>query len=325
MLPGKNLTLPEPIIDFDPAETSSKPLDCLVIGAGPAGLTAAIYLARFHLSVLVIDAGRGRAASIPMSHNVSGFPEGISGPTLLARMQEQAQRYGAAVRKGEVSSLRMDDDVLIANGTNFVVPARTVLLATGVVNRRPTIPDDLHDEALAQGLLRYCPICDGYEMTDRRIGVIGTGARGLREAEFLRSYSDDVTLIAPDEVHDPDVAKMVPLGDSGIKMVNGPCLRFLLMQDEIIVELPSGRLAFGAIYPALGTDVCSQLARCAGAHLSADGCIAVDRHQRTDVPGLYAAGDVVVGLDQISNAIGQAGVAAAAIRNDLAVRRALRR
>ncbi len=281
-------------MDFELSETSVKPLDCLVIGAGPAGLTAAIYLARFHLSVLVIDAGNGRAASIPMSHNVAGFPDGISGSKLLVRMREQAQRFGAPIRSGEVTSLRTETDTLIVSGKNFVVPARTVLLATGVINRRPRIPDELHQEVLARGLLRYCPICDGYEVTDRRIGVIGSGARGLREAEFLRSYSDDVTLIAPDGAHDLDGAQAARLVASGIKLVDGPYLHFRTAQNHVVVELPDEQLAFEAIYAALGTDVCSQLAGCVGAHLSADGCVIVDSHQRTDVAGLYAAGDVAL-------------------------------
>jgi len=78
------------------------------------------------------------------------------------------------------------------------VQARTVLLATGVTNRRPDMPDSVHDAALAQGRLRYCPVCDGFEVTDQRVAVIGTGARGVKEAEFLRSYTRDVTLVASD-------------------------------------------------------------------------------------------------------------------------------
>jgi thioredoxin reductase (NADPH) len=81
------------------------------------------------------------------------------------------------------------------------VRARSVLLATGVMNNRPRMREDLHDEALERGLIRYCPICDGYEVTDRKIGVIGTQTHGHNEAVFLRTYSQDVTLIAPDAAH----------------------------------------------------------------------------------------------------------------------------
>ena len=82
--------------------------------------------------------------------------------------------------------------------------AQTVLLATGVTNRRPPMDEALHDEALARGLIRYCPICDGYEVTDKKVGVIGSGSHGVAEAVFLRSYTADVTLIAPDKALQPD-------------------------------------------------------------------------------------------------------------------------
>jgi len=86
-----------------------KPLDCLVIGGGPAGLTAAIYLARFHLDILVIDEGKSRAGWIPCTRNVSGFPDGIKGTELLERMREQAQKYGAKIIDGTVSRLEREE------------------------------------------------------------------------------------------------------------------------------------------------------------------------------------------------------------------------
>src|SRR4051812_42255465 len=122
------------------------PRDCLVVGAGPAGLTAAIYLARFHLSVLVVDDGRSRAGLIPMSHNHPGFPHGIAGSELLARMRVQAQRYGAGLQAGKVVSLSANGELLVAQTDAQEIRARTVLLATGAVNRRPAMSNDFHDE-----------------------------------------------------------------------------------------------------------------------------------------------------------------------------------
>src|SRR5207247_1268198 len=88
--------------------------DCIVVGGGPAGLTAALYLARYHLSVLVVDAGESRAGLIPMSHNVCGFPDGISGQALLERMKAQALRFGAEIRSGSMESLSREGDILAA-------------------------------------------------------------------------------------------------------------------------------------------------------------------------------------------------------------------
>lgn len=298
-------------------------LDCLVIGAGPAGLTAAIYLARFRLSVGIVDAGKSRAALIPRTHNHAGFPGGISGKDLLARMRDQAAEFGARVTPGVVEALVREDDGFAASGNGHTVRARTVLLATGVVNNAPRVAPEVHDAALARGLLRYCPICDGYEVTDKRVGVIGTRTHGHHEALFLRAYSCDVTLIAPDGGHDLSGEERQKLEEAGIARADGPCGALRIEGDQIIVPIPREELRFDAVYPALGSIIRSELAIMLGAATTADGCLVIDSHQRTSIPGLYAAGDVAKGLDQISHAMGEAGVAATTIRNDLAAGRPL--
>jgi thioredoxin reductase (NADPH) len=299
-------------------------LDCLIIGGGPAGLTAAIYLARFHLKLRVVDAGSSRAALIPCTHNHAGFPDGISGEELIARMKAQAQKYGAAIEDGRVTRLDRGEGGFVAEWGSGPARARTVLLATGVTNRRPPMDESLHDEALARGLIRYCPICDGYEVTDKKVGVIGSGARGVAEAVFLRGYTADITLIAPDRALDLDPGDQATLRDLGIRAIDGPCHAVAALDDTIVVETPGGHQAFDSLYPALGSDVHSELAGQIGVALNpGSGCILVDGHQRTNVPGAYAAGDVVIGLDQISHAMGEGGVAATTIRNDLAKERPL--
>ncbi|ATY31749.1 NAD(P)/FAD-dependent oxidoreductase [Sphingomonas psychrotolerans] len=298
--------------------------DCIIIGAGPAGLTAAIYLARFHLKIRLFDCGSSRAALIPCTRNHAGYPDGISGKELLARMAEQAEKYGAVREFAEVTGLRTSETGFIARVGERDCPARSILLATGVVNHRPEMDEALHAEALQRGLLRYCPICDGYEVTDKRVGVIGTGDRGTNEALFLRGYSADVTLIAP-ESHDLPEGRAAELDAAGIVRVEGPCGAYAIEGDRIALDTAEGRLSFDSIYPALGSRIRSGLAIQAGARAAEDGCLEVDDHQRTSVPGLFAAGDVAKGLDQISHAMGEAGVAATTIRNMLAEQRPLRR
>jgi len=299
--------------------------DCIIIGAGPAGLTAAIYLARFHLRIRLFDCGSSRAALIPHTRNHAGFPEGISGIALLQRMRAQAEAFGAVRESERVTAINRDGEDFVVRIGEREVAARTVLLATGVVNRRPPIDDATHDAALARGLLRYCPICDGYEVTDQRIGVIGTGDHGMREALFLRGYTRDVTLIAPGAGHELDPACREALDTAGVDHVDGPCDPIRIHGDRIVVRTARGERAFDTLYPALGSDIRSELAIAAGANANAAGCLEVDAHQRTSIPGLFAAGDVVKGLDQISHAMGEAGVAATAIRNLLDARRPLRR
>ena len=300
--------------------------DCIIIGAGPAGLTAAIYLARFHLRIRLFDSGSSRAAMIPCTHNHAGYPEGIAGKELLRLMREQAARYGARREDVRVTKLARDGEEFVVTTDHGTYRARTVLLATGVVNHRPDgLLPDIHDPALERGLLRYCPICDGYEVTDRRVGVIGTGDHGMREALFLRGYTRDVTLVAPGAEHMLDPACIAALDEAGITWVDGPCGGYAIEGEQLTFDTARGRMAFDSVYPALGSRIRSRLAVEAGARASDEGCLEVDDHQRTTVPGLFAAGDVVKGLDQISHAMGEAGVAATTIRNLLAERRPLRR
>jgi thioredoxin reductase (NADPH) len=299
--------------------------DCLVVGGGPAGLTAAIYLARYHLRIQLFDAGASRAALIPCTRNHAGFPDGISGQALVDRMRRQALLAGAEIHSGRVDRLHLNDGDFVAQIGVTAVRAQTVLLATGVTNHAPRIPADLHAAALAAGRLRYCPVCDGFEVTDQAVAVIGSGARGMKEALFLRSYTADLTLISHDPSHTLDVAQRAELMAGGIEVLDGPATDFRLESDGLSVATAVGRRTFASIYPALGSDVHSTLARTLGAALADEGCIKVDAHQRTSVPGLYAAGDVVSGLDQISHAMGEAGVAATTLRNDLARKAPLRR
>ncbi len=301
-----------------PSHSRNRPLDCLIVGGGPAGLTAAIYLSRFHLDVTVVDSGHSRASWIPVSHNHAGFPDGIPGTELLARMREQARRYGARLEQGRVTRLERGGDLFEAEWGSGLVRARSVLLATGVTNRRPEMGEAEHDEALAKGLLRYCPICDGYEVTDKKVGVIGTDEHGIREAVFLRGYTPHVTLIAPTGEHRLDAADRSRAEALGIRLVNGPCEGLSIKGECLAVPTADGVMTFDSVYPALGSDIHSMLAEQVGASLGDGGCLPTDAHQRTDARGLYAAGDVVLGLDQISHAMGQAGVAAVTIRNDLA-------
>jgi thioredoxin reductase (NADPH) len=300
-------------------------LDCLIIGGGPAGLTAAIYLARFHLDILVVDGGKSRASWIPCTHNHAGFPDGINGTELLQRMRDQACKYGAKIESEYVTKLERDPGTGIFTATwgSGCERARTILLATGVTNRRPPMDEDLHRDALSRGLIRYCPICDGYEVTDKKVGVIGSDSHGVAEALFIRSFTADVTLIAPDKALRLKPDDQEKLKAAQIDCVDGPAQAVAISSDFIVVDTAEGHYTFDSVYPALGSDTHTQLGEMVGAKLAKDGCYLCDDHQRTSIPGLYAAGDVVHGLDQISHAMGEGGVAATTIRNDLAKQRPL--
>lgn len=292
-------------------------VDALVVGGGPAGLTAAIYLARYRRRVVLIDNGKSRARLIPRSHNHAGFPDGIGGEHLLERMRSQAEHYGAVIRTDHLDRLEPTPDGFVAHGSEAVVRARAVVLATGVVNRCPNLDAEAHRGALQRGLLRYCPICDGYEAREQAIGVIGADTHGAAEAMFLRTFSDNVTLIAH-EKNDLTEDERAQLQSAKIEIAPSPMQTLSFSEADAAVTLADGtRLRFDTIYPALGSDANDSLARQVGVDLNEGGCIVVDAKQRTNVRGVYAAGDIVLALDQISVATGHAAIAATALHNDL--------
>jgi thioredoxin reductase (NADPH) len=290
-------------------------LDCLIIGGGPAGLTAAIYLARYRRDILLVDDGRSRARLIPESHNYPGFT-GISGPDLLATLREQAERHGARMRGDRVEALACEAGVFVAQVGSESIRARRVLLATGIVDEAPALPG-LRD-VIYRGAIRFCPICDAYEAMDRRIGVLGSAATACKKALFLRTYTRDVVLLLTDAPATMSEELKQMLSQAGIAVPEEPVVDVERNGDKITAVMQSGpRQEVDVLYPALGSEIRSELATALGARCDKSGCIFVDNRQRTSVEGLYAAGDVVSDLDQISVATGHAAIAATDIHNSL--------
>lgn len=295
-------------------------LDALVIGGGPAGLTAAIYLARFKRRFAVIDADESRAATIPESHNLPFFGEGIPGNGILARIRAHADQYGIRPLAGTVTSLRREGGGFVAEASSrdgtWRIGARRVLLATGSQDIEPRLPD--LPDAVRRGLVRYCPICDGFESRDQRIAVIGHGARGLAEAVFIaRTYSDDVSLLSLGEPLQLSPEEIEQARQHQIRLVEEPIAE-LEVRDGRIAALRTGggaELHFDLLYSALGLRYRTGLATGLGAGLDSTGALTVDEHGGTSIPGLYAAGDIVRGLDQIVVGMGQAAIAATHIHN----------
>jgi thioredoxin reductase (NADPH) len=293
-------------------------VDCLIVGGGPAGLTAAIYLVRFRRSVLVIDEAKSRCSWIPRSHNHAGFMEGINGVELLERMRCQAAQYGARIETGSVSRLkRLESGGFVAETSYGKVKAETVILATGVIDDQPKLPN-LFD-AVMRGLIRVCPICDAFEVIDQKVAVIGHGRDAVGEALFIRGYTADLTLLTLGEPMTLSKAERAKLIETGIKTIEEPVVKVMEENGRIAkVILESGaEYAFDTIYSALGTLARSDLAGQLGVEMNGQGRVIVDKHCRTSVPGCFAAGDLVAGLNQISVAMGQAAVAATTIHNDL--------
>lgn len=293
--------------------------EVLIVGAGPAGLTAAIYLARFRRDVVVIDSGQSRALRIPVSHNYPGFPLGISGIQLLHRLREQAQIYGVQVTRGQIESLHVDEEGFSAVSSNVHILAKRVLLATGVVDKSP--PAGGTDSLDLAMRLRWCPICDAYEAIDQEVAVLSDAQRGPAHALFLRTYTSKVTLLVDSSGGQLSDAARQALQAGRIRVIEEPVREIAAPAGTgVDVHLLNGStLHFHTLYPMLGSLAQDALAVSLGARCS-DGELVVDEHQQTSVPGLYAAGDVVKALNQMSVGVGHAAVAATAIHNTLPAR-----
>jgi thioredoxin reductase (NADPH) len=290
--------------------------DAIIIGGGPAGLTAAIYLGRFLRKVLVIDGGQSRAWRIPVSHNHPGFPDGIPGPELIDRIKAQAAKYGASFCQADVTALEPEGNGFAVRAGDQLYHAAFVVLATGVVDNDPELPGV--ERAIERGLLRICPICDAYEAAGKKIGIIGGGSHAVQEALFLRTYSDDVTLIHIRDEASLSTEDRLTLRESGVKLIESSIGRVTIARDAIeAFDLGGSEHRFEVIYSALGSTSQCKLARDLGAETDESGCLHVNDHQETSVDGLYAAGDLVRGLNQISVAQAEGAIAATDIHNRL--------
>jgi thioredoxin reductase (NADPH) len=293
----------------------SRDLDALIIGGGPAGLTCAIYLARYRRKVVVVDSGESRAALIPATHNYPGFADGIAGPRLLEALALQARTYGVEIISDRIAELQPAEAGFEATCSKGTIAARRAVLASGLIDR--DLGNSDLQQAVGCGLVRYCPICDGFEASDQRIGVLGSADDAAAKALFLRTYSKHVTLLTLDGNDCPEPISR-ELSEAGIRFPKARVLAFRRQDRQMTASLSDGTLeVFDVIYPVLGCEVRSDLAKKLGARHNDTGCLEVDAHQRTNVPGLYAVGDAVSDLHQIAVATGHAAVAATDIHNGL--------
>jgi thioredoxin reductase (NADPH) len=288
--------------------------DVLIIGGGVAGLTAATYLGRFRRPTLIVDGDSSRARWIPDSHNIPGFPYGIGGEELLSRLKFQAARYGAEILPGWVASIVRTEAGFATELDGETLHSRYVLMATGLADHLP--PLEGAAEALLRSVLRVCPICDAFEAVDKRIAVIGDGESGEREAQFLRTYSERVCYLYVGE--DVDHSRRARLQERGIDLIETKLSQLRVTGNALELTLPGGaERVFDVFYGALGCSPRIGLAAGLGALCDEDNELRVDSHQQTTVERLYAAGDIVRGLNQVVIAAAEAALAATDIHNRL--------
>ena len=316
-------------LNLDNSETAdeSELYDVVIVGAGSAGFTTAIYSSRDGWKTLILEkeASGGLAATTHSIENYPGFPKGVEGPVLMENFQKQAERFGAVLEEFDgVKSISKDDDgvFIIETDAGKSYRGRTVLLATGSEPKKLDIPGEA--EFYNKGV-SYCATCDGPLYKDEEVVVIGCGNSGLQEAQILLEYAKKVTFV---EFLDLSIAEQV-LQDR-VKSHEKTVCKFSHMATEVkgenlvkslvvknreteeLIEIPAAAIFIYVGYKPYTSFVEGLV------DLDDYGYIIADKHMKTSIPGIFAAGDVVSeNLAQVAVAVGDGAKAAVAIREYL--------
>ncbi len=293
--------------------------DMIVVGAGPAGMASAIYGSRMGWRVLVLDkeAVGGLAAITPIIENYPGFSK-ITGMEFAQRLKEQAEKFGAEIKElVEVLEVKTDAtplEVISSGGTFF---AKVVILATGTNHRRLGIPGETEFEG--QGV-SYCATCDGPLYRGKKVAVVGGGNSAVTEALYLDNVVLKTHLIHRRErLRAEESLQKQILENSSVDMIWNSVVKEIHGAESggvrkiTIQNIKTGEedtIRVKAVFIAIGIIPNNDLAKKMGVKLNEDGLILVDSNQRTNIPRVYAAGDITPGQGQISVAVGEGTTAA---------------
>ncbi len=292
--------------------------DLAIVGGGPAGMAAAIYGARYGLKTILFEAGvlGGAQATSPGIENYPGFTF-IVGMDLANKMKEQVKRAGATIKEiTEVKGIKKDDssDLFLLETRRGEFRAHAVIIATGGGHRKLGV--DGEKELTGRGV-SYCATCDGPLFRGKRVAVVGGGNTAVTEALYLVELAEKVYLIHRRDELRAEHALQKLLFDSEVEVLWDTIVT-AIEGDSMVKSLrlknvktgEESELEVDGVFIALGSDPVSGLAKELGVETNERGEIIVDRLQRTNVEGVYAAGDVVEGLKQIAVAVGHGAVAA---------------
>jgi len=289
--------------------------DLVILGAGPAGLTAGIYSSRLGLRTLILESGipGGRAGEAPFIENYPGFPEGIAGVELVERMVKQCSKFGAEIRTFEEAiDLDLKGPLKKVTTRKGSYLSMAVIIATGTQRRKIRIPGE--SEFLGRGV-SYCPVCDGAFFKGLRVIVVGSGEEAAADALFLTDLAGEVVLVthgAPLEAAEDLIRR---IRSKGVKVIEARVTEIggkdSVEHVKIIYE--DGRedvLPADGVFISLGGVPTSELVKKAGVEVDEKGCVKVDRWQRTNIEGVFAAGDCTCGGMQVVTAAGEGAMAA---------------
>jgi thioredoxin reductase (NADPH) len=300
-------------------EAAPDHFDALIIGGGPAGLTAAIYLARSLRSVAVFDCDRpARSDWVQVNHNYLGFPDGISIVDLGKRGRVQAEQYGARFYGTEATSIsRSGREFEVTAGQNKYC-GRAVILATGVTDNWVEFPGY---EVFIGRSMHWCIVCDGYEMRGQRVLVVGDDEHAAQVAMQMVRFTDDVSLLVHTEA--PELAQWIrkALAARGIRVISGEIATARAREPGVfaaVVLVGGEEIEVDHLFSEQGARPNVALAESMGIDLTDDGYIRVDTEGRTSMAGIYAAGDVTrLFSHQVVTAAHEGATAATSLAYDL--------
>ena len=280
--------------------------DVIVIGKGPAGLSAAVYTARANLKTLVLGKDGGSLEKAGEIENYFGFGQPVSGSQLLLSGREQATRLGAVLLDDEVTSVDFGNGYVVRTQSGeYEAPA--VLIATGKAPRRPPVPGAREFEGRG---VSYCTTCDGFFYKGKKVGVLGGGNFAVQEALELQHFTDDITIYTNGK--EPSFTGEYQAKAGAFRLDKSPVVKLTGADTLAEIVTPEGPQPLDGLFVALGSASSVDFATKLGVE-TLDGSIVVDKHQRTNLEGVYAAGDCCGGFKQISTAVGQGAEAANSI------------
>src|SRR3954447_13003175 len=285
--------------------------DCIVVGAGPAGLNAALVLGRARRRVVVLDDAQPRNYATHEMHGVLGH-DGLDPADLRARGRAELAGYGVEIVSAEVRGAEVVDGGVRLSSARGADVARTVLVATGMLDEVPDIPGF---DGVWGTSAHTCPYCDGFEHRDERIAVLASGPRGEHLAVLLRQWSGDVVLLT-NGPHDLAADQLARVRALGVPVVETPVVALDGDDDGRLrrVRLEGGEaLDRDALFFYVGWRLRTDVGRRLGCRLRDDGSIAVDSAQKTTVDRVYAAGNCTDPRALVPTAAGSAVTAAVAI------------
>ncbi|MGQ9679390.1 MAG: NAD(P)/FAD-dependent oxidoreductase [Candidatus Bathyarchaeia archaeon] len=281
--------------------------DVIVIGGGPAGLTAGIYTARHNLKTLILEGSKlgGRASEAHWIENYPGFPKGVSGSKLMKRFISQAKRFNVEFKIEPVTGLSLTDEMKVVITRRGIYQARSVIISTGIQRKTLRVPGEMKFKGRG---VSYCPICDGPFFTGKNIVVIGSNKEAIEDALHLSEIANKVYFISNNEISRNGLLKK--LGNTKIDIIEGEVES--IEGDEVVktIRLKDGtKINVDGVFIILDHVPMTDILTEAGVKTDERGCIIIDRGNQTNIKGVFAAGDCICGGMQIITAAGDGGKA----------------